>query len=749
MRRSSEGTSGSSTFFAKALSPYYPSRSDNILKVGVELSPDIAAFSDVEVFDKLPQLIEVNQNEAIDVIQKELCNRWDLASMEDYALKYTVRSTAYLTEQNRRELVNGDILNLTFSPAKLSDIFLLWLTSSNIEDQTRAVTHLSSIVSDSFFSAEFIRKGGLHTLMDLIENNTFNDMPLSQLLFTFQGVISWSEKGWELPSENLLIQISGIVVGRTKYEHPRVLSVAMSILEDIINSSSRAALIRQEVPFESLVRHLENSDSIVQQNVLLLMNAMFSKSVPPMRFQIGKLLYSSPVRNALTNNILRNNVGPELAHQLHVLQQLMLNLLDVKARTPVLPGTTHEEQLHEFCKVISEKLGNSFSPSSTRKSVLPNSLYGQKLGFKHPNDLIEDFQSPPGLLALHCILYFHKVHFEASFKIILENAHRTDGRGCPYVQTCTALVSTLMEVLHIGELPSDQSEVYYEMLFTEEHPFEEMFCRCAVLLNKTWKEMRATSADDVSKVIAVVKEQITRSLLKAPRTFQDFDKQLKMHNYPEISEFWERERSMKEENDFQTPQIQELRSLLRTDIISMVMKNRLSALKIGTVFAKYSRGSKGHREKGKSWSWRLCPTEKFLIYTMCQEKAISSSDDMEWKLPISEISHVILGSDCTHIKETRGKKAGDVYAFSLVLINDKAMKDSYNFVAPDVHTYNIWCDGLMILLGNEMVSPEFKQEFDLWLNIEIRLRLLELESGDVSSEVPAVPQEPPDFDNIA
>ncbi|KRY28602.1 Engulfment and cell motility protein 1 [Trichinella spiralis] len=715
MRRSSEGTSGSSTFFAKALSPYYPSRSDNILKVGVELSPDIAAFSDVEVFDKLPQLIEVNQNEAIDVIQKELCNRWDLASMEDYALKYTVRSTAYLTEQNRRELVNGDILNLTFSPAKLSDIFLLWLTSSNIEDQTRAVTHLSSIVSDSFFSAEFIRKGGLHTLMDLIENNTFNDMPLSQLLFTFQGVIAWSEKGWELPSENLLIQISGIVVGRTKYEHPRVLSVAMSILEDIINSSSRAALIRQEVPFESLVRHLENSDSIVQQNVLLLMNAMFSKSVPPMRFQIGKLLYSSPVRNALTNNILRNNVGPELAHQLHVLQQLMLNLLDVKARTPVLPGTTHEEQLHEFCKVISEKLGNSFSPSSTRKSVLPNSMYGQKLGFK----------------------------------IILENAHRTDGRGCPYIQTCTALVSTLMEVLHIGELPSDQSEVYYEMLFTEEHPFEEMFCRCAVLLNKTWKEMRATSADDVSKVIAVVKEQITRSLLKAPRTFQDFDKQLKMHNYPEISEFWERERSMKEENDFQTPQIQELGSLLRTDIISMVIKNRLSALKIGTVFAKYSRGSKGHREKGKSWSWRLCPTEKFLIYTMCQEKAISSSDDMEWKLPISEISHVILGSDCTHIKETRGKKAGDVYAFSLVLINDKAMKDSYNFVAPDVHTYNIWCDGLMILLGNEMVSPEFKQEFDLWLNIEIRLRLLELESVDVSSEVPAVPQEPPDFDNIA
>ncbi|KRX80195.1 Engulfment and cell motility protein 1 [Trichinella sp. T6] len=715
MRRSSEGTSGSSTFFAKALSPYYPSRSDNILKVGVELSPDIAAFSDVEVFDKLPQLIEVNQNESIDVIQKELCSRWDLASMEDYALKYTVRSTAYLTEQNRHELVNGDILNLTFSPAKLSDIFLLWLTSSNIEDQTRAVTHLSSIVSDSFFSAEFIRKGGLHTLMDLIENNTFNDMPLSQLLFTFQGVIAWSEKGWELPSENLLIQISGIVVGRTKYEHPRVLSVAMSILEDIINSSSRAALIRQEVPFESLVRHLENSDSIVQQNVLLLMNAMFLKSVPPMRFQIGKLLYSSPVRNALTNNILRNNVGPELAHQLHVLQQLMLNLLDVKARTPVLPGTTHEEQLHEFCKVISEKLGNSFSPSSTRKSVLPNSMYGQKLGFK----------------------------------IILENAHRTDGRGCPYIQTCTALVSTLMEVLHIGELPSDQSEVYYEMLFTEEHPFEEMFCRCAVLLNKTWKEMRATSADDVSKVIAVVKEQITRSLLKAPRTFQDFDKQLKMHNYPEISEFWERERSMKEENDFQTPQIQELRSLLRTDIISMVMKNRLSALKIGTVFAKYSRGSKGHREKGKSWSWRLCPTEKFLIYTMCQEKAISSSDDMEWKLPISEISHVILGSDCTHIKETRGKKAGDVYAFSLVLINDKAMKDSYNFVAPDVHTYNMWCDGLMILLGNEMVSPEFKQEFDLWLNIEIRLRLLELESVDVSSEVPAVPQEPPDFDNIA
>ena len=41
--------------------------------------------------------------------------------------------------------------------------------------------------------------------------------------------------------------------------------------------------------------------------------------------------------------------------------------------------------------------------------------------------------------------------------------------------------------------------MYIPMFFTQDRPFEEFYCVCIQLLNKTWKEMRAT-AEDFTKV---------------------------------------------------------------------------------------------------------------------------------------------------------------------------------------------------------------------------------------------------------
>ena len=42
---------------------------------------------------------------------------------------------------------------------------------------------------------------------------------------------------------------------------------------------------------------------------------------------------------------------------------------------------------------------------------------------------------------------------------------------------------------------SEDGHLYQPMFFTSEKPFEELFCACVLLLNKTWREMRASSAD--------------------------------------------------------------------------------------------------------------------------------------------------------------------------------------------------------------------------------------------------------------
>jgi len=44
-------------------------------------------------------------------------------------------------------------------------------------------------------------------------------------------------------------------------------------------------------------------------------------------------------------------------------------------------------------------------------------------------------------------------------------------------------------------LASDDGQLYYSIFFTNDNAFEEFYCICIQLVNKTWKEMKATSID--------------------------------------------------------------------------------------------------------------------------------------------------------------------------------------------------------------------------------------------------------------
>ena len=58
----------------------------------------------------------------------------------------------------------------------------------------------------------------------------------------------------------------------------------------------------------------------------------------------------------------------------------------------------------------------------------------------------------------------------------------------------------LCEVLNVGEPISDTEEQFQPMFFTTENVFEELYCVSIQLLNKTWKEMRAKTAEDFPRV---------------------------------------------------------------------------------------------------------------------------------------------------------------------------------------------------------------------------------------------------------
>jgi hypothetical protein len=69
-------------------------------------------------------------------------------------------------------------------------------------------------------------------------------------------------------------------------------------------------------------------------------------------------------------------------------------------------------------------------------------------------------------------------------------------------------------VSHLFPLASETCNDFHPMFFTHDRSFEEFFCICIQLLNKTWKEMRATS-EDFNKVEWVTSKVRNSCVLRA------------------------------------------------------------------------------------------------------------------------------------------------------------------------------------------------------------------------------------------
>lgn len=78
---------------------------------------------------------------------------------------------------------------------------------------------------------------------------------------------------------------------------------------------------------------------------------------------------------------------------------------------------------------------------------------------------------------------------------MLENSSREDRHECPFARSSIQLTVLLCELLRVGEPCSETAQDFSPMFFGQDQSFHELFCVAIQLLNKTWKEMRATQED--------------------------------------------------------------------------------------------------------------------------------------------------------------------------------------------------------------------------------------------------------------
>ncbi|XP_048829165.1 engulfment and cell motility protein 3 isoform X2 [Brienomyrus brachyistius] len=427
-----------------------------------------------------------------------------------------------------------------------------------------------------------------------------------------------------------------------------------------------------------------------------------------------------------------------MAHYLYVLQSVSLNLLEPLMRSP-LDSLSQEQRdkIHSLRQSAFEADSDSGLSHERRRSLCAKEF--KKLGFSNNSNPGQDLlRAPPGLLALETMTYFASHYPDAYSRFVLENSSREDKHECPFARSSIQLTLILCEILHIGEPSSETRSDYHPIFFSQDRILYELFCVCILLLNKTWKEMRATQ-EDFDKVMQVVREQITRTLSSKPTSLELFKNKVNQLNYSEILKLRQTERLHQEET--LAPPVLELKERLKPELLELIRQQRLNRLCHGTLFRKIS----SRRRQDKLWYCRLSPNHKVLHYgDVEKETETPPIETLQEKIPVSDIKMLLTGKDCPHMREARGRQNREVLDLAFSITYD--VEDySLNFVASSRTDFCLWTDGLNVLLGKEMTSESMRSELDILLSMEIKLRLLDLENVPIPETAPPIPKPPSSF----
>ncbi|KAL6099875.1 elmo1 [Pungitius sinensis] len=704
-----------------------------------------------------PKLMEIDQKKPLSAIIKEVCEGWSLGNHENFALQIADATNFYITEKNRNDIKNGSILRLTTSPYQTAVQLHERIQSSSMDAKLESLKDLANASRDITFAQEFINLDGISLLTLMVESGTERYQKLQKIMkpcfgdllsFTLTAFVELMDHGivsWDTFSVAFIKKIASYV--NKSAMDTAVLQRSLAILESIVlNSQDLYHKVAQEITIGQLIPHLQGTDQDIQTYTIAVINALFLKAPEDKRQEMAHILAQKQLRSIILSNVIRSPtaINDEMAHQLYVLQVLTFNLLEDRMMTKMDPQDQAQRDIIFELRRIAfdvECEPNNSGSIEKRKSMYTRDY--KKLGFiNHVNPAVDFTQIPPGMLALDNMLYFARHHQDAYIRIVLENSSREDKHECPFGRSSIELTKMLCEILKVGELPSENCPEFHPMFFTHDRSFEEFFCICIQLLNKTWKEMRATS-EDFNKVMQVVREQIMRALTVKPNSLDQFKSRLQNLSYTEILKIRQSERMNQE--DFQSRPILELREKIQPEIMELIKQQRLNRLCDGTCFRKIS----SRRRQDKFWYCRLSPNHKVLHYGDLEESPQGEvpHDSLQDKLPVADIKAVITGKDCPHMKEKGALKQNKEVlelAFSVLYESDEYL----NFIAPDKNEYCVWTDGLNALLGKEMTSEYTKSDMDTLLTMEMKLRLLDLENIQIPEAPPPIPKEPSNYDFV-
>ncbi|KFV67043.1 Engulfment and cell motility protein 3, partial [Dryobates pubescens] len=636
------------------------------------------------------------------------------------------------------------------------------IQSNNLGVKAESLKKLASLSQDITFAQEFINRNGFRQIFSIVEEGeealgSAGSLPAGEILAhtlkAFMELMEHDFLSWETLSSAFIKKVVSYV--NTSAVDASIQQLSLSILENMVPTSRHLfELVKAEVTLDCLLTHLQATDTQLQLKAMALLTALLAAVLGQSGvwgWRTSQSLFASQdmmeylreknIRQFIHKSIIHGSAAPgaEMSHHLYVLQAAGLGLCERRMRTPMDPYSQEQRELLQALRLAAFEADGEVlagGPGPERRRSLCAQQF-RKLGFTNNSNPAEDLcRVPPGLLALDTMVYFCRHTPDAYRRFVLENSSREDKHECPFARSSIQLTLILCELLHVGEPCSETAQDFYPMFFGQDHFFEELFCICIQLVNKTWKEMRATQ-EDFDKVLQVVREQISRTLSLKPTSLELFKSRVNALNYSEILRLRQTERLHQEET-LALP-VLELRERLKPELLELVRQQRLLHLCQGSLFRKIST----RRRQDKLWYCRLSPNHKVLHYGDVEEGVSAPPiESLPEKIPVADMKMLLVGKECLHTREkSSGKQNKDVLELAFSIVYD-VEEYCLHFIAPTRYEFCLWTDGQNLLLGREMSSERAQTDLEVLLSMELKLRLLDLENISIPDAPPPVPKPP-------
>ncbi|KAL5250563.1 hypothetical protein ACHWQZ_G016333 [Mnemiopsis leidyi] len=722
-------------------------------------------------YDSLPKII----SEALQKFNIE-------GNVDDWALM-NEKTRRFVTEQNREEeLHQGVVATIKRSPARLAEDSIHILTSKPDHEISLELENVVKYAEEFSYANEFYKKEGVTQLLDIVKRTPiFESMNCSILAHSLQALCLVMEymgtELWTKILDNMAIKkLTEIVKSREARE--KVLGVQDKIRTNTMSSTltrnssirdfdmqnrdnKQAAGSENEPPmaqfalaaidcvvrftdagFELISSLVKPSDVIMfitdtniecAQYALALINALFAKQENKQQFYHELLDWNIRVN---VEKVIRV-VKPEhmdLSHHISEFQLLLLGLHKDAALKPVDPKEEDHMAMLERVKIqaLSEHNGSEWSGLGF-SSESADTAEGRAQDFQ---------QCPPGLLALQCINHFVQKHYDRHREMVLDQLSREKDRQCPFIRSAVSVTGLLYQQLRIQRDYIGVEIDFLPVIFSQDNIFFELFSITVQLFNTTWHEMFAKTSD-FNKVVDVVKEQLNMVFKgeKKISSTEDFKAALKAVPFSKIQE--QRLKSLEKDS---LPIIQ-LRKKLKPELQDLVNRQRLTILEAGEVF-NVPKSNKRHR----TLFCRLSSNHKTLHYgydIANNDNPCPSIDELPEKLNVHDIEGIILWRDMKNKNRPRGwdSPLGFSLEYNQSTAMDAATK-TLDFISQTVEVFSYWTDGINVLQKKDASNETAKQHLSMLLEMEIKIRqldILDIEGLHLPENPPSIPPIPDNF----